>query len=76
MIVIGRLIEEGVDLVELLVRQRVVLVRVALRATPGLPHPHLARRRDAVADGDVAILLVVGAPFGVGHRVPMKSRGD
>ena len=73
---IGGLIEKCVKLIELLLRNRVVLVVVALRAAPGQPHPDLAGRRHAVFDGEIAELFVVGAALVVGHRVAMKARRD
>ncbi len=76
LVLVGGLVEEGVELVELLLRDRVVLVRVALGAADGQPHPDLSGRGDAVLDGGVAKLLVVGAALGVGHRVAVEAGGD
>ena len=63
---LGDVVEVGVDLVELLLRDRVELVVVAARAAQRQPHPHRARRRhpiDHVLDqellGDDAALAVL-----------------
>ena len=57
-------------------RDRVVLVRVALGAAHGQPQPHAAGRGHAIEDRLDAKLLLVGAAFGVGQRLPMKGRGQ
>ncbi len=49
---------------------------MALGAADRRRHPDGERRVDAVHDGHVPELLVVGAPLAVGHRVPVEPRGD
>ncbi len=71
-----RLVEDRIELVVFLIRERVVLVAVALGAAHRQAHPDLHRGVDAVLDRGHAELLVVGSAFGVGHRVAMKGRGD
>ena len=60
----------------LVLRDRIVLVRMALGTSHRGPHPDGHRRVDAIDDGNVAKLLVVGAAFVVGQRVAMKRRRD
>ena len=76
LIVVGRLIEDRHELVVLLLRDRVELVAVALGAADGQAHPDVHRRVDAILDGGDAKLLVVGAAFGVRHRVAIEGGGD
>ena len=57
-----------------LLRDRIVLVVVALGAVDGDRHPDLERRVDPIDDGDVAELLVVGPAFRVRQRVAVERR--
>ena len=70
------LVEKSIKLIELFVRDRIVLVAVALRATPAHAHPNLPRSGHPVFDGQIAKLLVVGSALVVAHRVAMEARGD
>ena len=70
------LIEDVEELVVLLVADGVVLVAVALGAARGDAHPDLHGRVDPVLHGEHAELLVVGAPLGVRHRVPVERGGE
>ncbi len=67
-------VEEREQLIELVVRDRIVLVRVTLGAADGEPQPNAAGGGHAVEDRLDAPLLLVGAPFGIGQRLPMKRR--
>ena len=58
------------------VQDRVVFMRVALRAVHGQAHPGGAGGADAVDHGVVAVFVRVGAAFLVEHRVTMEARGD
>ena len=69
-------VEEGEEAEVLLLGERVVLVVVALGAGDGRAHPDGHRRVDAVDDGDVAELLVVGPALVVGHRVAVEGGRD
>ena len=73
---VGGVIEEGVELVILLGRERIVFVVVALAAAEGGAHPDRHGGVDAIDDRLVAELLIVGAAFGVGHGVAMETGGD
>ncbi len=73
---VGGLIEHGVGAEVLGDRDRVVLVGVALGACHGRAHPDGVGRVDAVDDGGGAVLFIVRAPFVLGHRVAVESRGD
>ena len=68
-------IEEGEELVELLVRDRVVLVRVAARAAHRQSHERARRRLHPV--DDVLDLVFVGdrAAFEVDHVIAVEARG-
>ena len=57
-------------------RQRVVLVRVALGASPSHPHPRLAGGGDAILHCGDTVFLVVRSTLGIVHRVAMEARGD
>ena len=58
------------------VQDRVVFMRVALRAVHGQAHPGGAGGADAVDHGVVAVFVRVGAAFLVEHRVTMEACGD
>ncbi len=73
---VSRVIKEREEPEILFLRDRVVLVAVALGAGDRRAHPHGHRRVHPVHDGDVAELLVVGAAFVVRQCVPMKRRRD
>ena len=49
---------------------------MALRTAHGQPQPDGAGRGHAVEDRLDAKLLLVGAPFGIGQRLPVKGRGQ
>ena len=70
------LVEERIKLVVLLLRDRVILVGVALRAAHRQPHPHLHRCVHPVANRLGAKLLVVGATLGVRLGVAMERRRE
>ena len=57
-------------------RDRIVLVGVALGTAHSQAHPHLASRSDPVFDGLIAELLVVSAALGVVHRVAVEAGCD
>ena len=57
-------------------RQRVVLVRVTLGASPSHPHPRLASGGNAILDRGDTVFLVVRSAFGVVHGVAMEAGGD
>ncbi len=69
-------VEEREELVVLAMADRIILVRMALRATDGEAKPDGAGRGHAVHHRFDAKLLVVHAPFLVDERVTMKTRGD
>ena len=69
---VGGLVEEGEELVILLLADRVVLVAVALGTAHRQSHPDLGGRVDAVLDGRDAELLVVGPTLVVGQGVAME----
>ena len=69
-------VEIGGKTVKIGVADGVVGVAVALHAGHRCALPHFPGGADAVDDGGVAIFLVVGAAFVVGHRVAVKSRGN
>ena len=69
-------VEEREQPVVLVVRDRVVLVRVALGTADRQPQPDAAGGGHAIEDRLDAKLLLVGAPFGVGERLAVKGRGQ
>ena len=69
-------VEECEELVELALRDRVELVIVAARAAEREPKKGRAGRADAVDHCFDAILLEIGAPFLIDHRVAMEAGGD
>ena len=69
-------VEERHELVILAVRDRVVLVRVALGAADRQAEPDGAGGADAVDHGVEAELQRVDAAFLVEHRVAVKAGGD
>ena len=69
-----RVVEEGEELVILLLRDGVILVRVALGAGHRGAHPDSKGRVHAVHDGGDAPFLVIGAALVVRHRVAMERR--
>ena len=69
-------VEEGEHPVELLLRDRIELVVVALRAADGEAEPDRARRADAVDHAVDAELLDVDAAFLIEGRVAVEARGD
>ena len=73
---VGRLVEECVERVVLAMRERVVLVRVTLGASPSHPHPRLASGGNAILDRGDTVFLVVRSAFGVVHGVAMEAGGD
>ena len=70
---LGHVIEERKELIELLVADRIELVRVATRAGHGQAHERRRRRLDAVHD--VLDLVLVGdrAAFEIDHVVAVES---
>src|SRR4030095_1140479 len=75
----GRLIgvvEKRVELEVLALRDRIVLVGVALSAPESEAEKRQAGRIDAVNDGLVPDLLLVRAALVIDHRVAMEPRRD
>ena len=70
------LVEDREDLEVLLLADRIVLVVMALGARHRQAHPDLEGGVHAIDHGDVAELLVVGPPFGVGQRVAVEGGGE
>ena len=68
--------EEGVEPVEILLRQRIVFVIVAARAVHGQPQPDGRGGLDAVGAIFGEKFLRNNAAFLVDHVVAVKSRGD
>ena len=73
---ICRLVEDGVGAEVFGLRDRVVLVRVALRAGHRRAHPDRVGRVDAVDHGRDAELLIARAALVLRHRVAVERRGD
>ena len=73
---LGHVMEERLHRVEVLLRERVVLVVVAPAAVEGLPHPHRGGGLHAVGDVFGEELLRDDAAFLVQHVVAMEARGD
>ena len=73
---VGRIVEDRVELEVLLLRERVVLVVVALAAAHRRAHPRAHGRVDAVDDRHRAKLLVDRATFAVAERVAVEGRRD
>ncbi len=69
-----RLVEDIEDFEVLVLCQWIILVRMALRTAERQSHPYRHRGVDAVDDGDIAELFVVGTTFIVGQRVAMEGR--
>src|SRR5262249_20859668 len=73
---ISRIIEEGVEAVVLLLRDRIVFMTVALSAHHGKAEPSRRRRGHAVLDRLGAILLGITTAFVIDFRIPVKAGGD
>ena len=73
---LGDGVEEGKKLVELFLRNRIVLVAVAARATHRHAHPDVRSRLDTVDDVLGLILLRDRAPLEVDHVIAVESRSD
>ena len=73
---IARVVEEGIELIILPVRNRIIFVRVALAAVQRQPHPHGPSHGNAVLHRFRAELLRVGTTGGIVQCVAMKRRGD
>ena len=69
-------VEDGEQAKVFLLRDRVVLVGVALGAGDRRAHPGGQGGVHTINDGDVAKLLIAGAALVVGHRVAVEGRGD
>ena len=69
-------VEEREEAVVVALRERIVLVVVALRATDGQAEPYRSDRVRAVDDLLEPPFLGVGAALGIRGRVAMKARGD
>src|SRR5262245_42071854 len=72
----GDAVEEGVELIELLLRDRVVFVRVATRAAHRQPQPGRGGRLDSVNDVLVQVLFGYRAALEIDHVVAIESGGD
>ena len=70
------LIKDRIQPVVFRLRNRIVLVRMALRAAGSETHPDLQRRVDSILHSDGAELFVIRATLVVAHRVAMKGRCD
>ena len=73
---LGDGVEEGEELVELLLRDRIVLVAVAARAAHGQAHPGGGRGFDAVDHVFDQILFGNRAALEVDHVVAIETGGD
>ena len=73
---LGDVVEEGVELVILALRDRVELVVVALRTADGQPEPDGAGGVHAVDDVGGVVLLGDRPPFVVDHVVAVEPAGD
>ena len=69
-------VEEGAERVVVVDRDRVELVRVALRAAEGQPEPGRAHGVHAVEDVVDAGFLRVAAALAVGHVITMEAGGE
>ena len=67
-----RIVEEGQKAKILLLRDRVIFVRVTLRAGHRCSHPHGHRGVDAVHHGGIAEFFIVCAAFVIGHGIAVK----
>src|SRR5262245_42119597 len=72
-IFLSGVIEEGVELIELLLRDRIIFVRMAFGATDRQTQPDRAGGRRAVNSGFAAKLLRIDATFFVRERLAMES---
>ena len=73
---ISAVVENGVQLVVLVVRDGVVLVRVALGAGQGQSKPGRANGGDAILDGLDAVLLGIATAFVIDLGVSIETSGD
>ena len=69
-------IKEGVKAEELSLRNRVILMRVALSTAGSQSHPHSHRRIDAIDGRLHAELFGVDATFSICQRVAVKAGGE
>ena len=74
--VFGDVVEEGVDLVEVLLGDGVVFVVVALGAGDGHTEPCDAGGGDAVDDVEVEVFLFDETALVAGHDIAVESGGD
>ena len=72
---LGHIVEKGVELVELLGADGVVLVVVAFGATHGQPHEGRPQRVDPIHHVFVEVFVGIGTALVVGHVVAHESRG-
>ena len=73
---VAGVIKKGKNLEVFSLGDRVVFVSVALRTGHRGAHPHPHGGVHPVDDRGIAELLIIGAAFTVGHRIPVKGRGD
>ena len=73
---VAGVIKKGKNLEVFSLGDRVVFVSVALRTGHRRAHPHPHGGVHPVDDRGIAELLIIGAAFTVGHRIPVKGRGD
>ena len=72
----GHVVKEGVDAVIVPLRERIVFVIVALRATDRQPEPGDASRVDAIDHVKIEILRIDQAAFVAGHDIAVKAGRD
>src|SRR5262245_44234908 len=68
-------VEESVELIEIALRERIVLVCVAFRAAHGQSQKGGRHRVHAIDDALDTELLRIVAPLGIEERVAMKAGG-
>ncbi len=73
---LGHAVEEREELVELLLRDRIELVRVAPRTAHGQAHERVGRGLDAIDDVFDLVLRRNGAALEVHHVIPVEPGGD
>ena len=73
---VGRIIKNSEQAEIIFLRERIVFVRVTLRARHRGTHPHRHRGIHAIDDRHVAKFFVNRAPFTIGGGVTVKGGGD
>ncbi len=75
-VVVGGLVEEGVELVVFFLADGVIFVGVAFGAFEGESHPGVDGGGDAIFDGDGSEFFVAGAAFVVVEGVSVEGGGE